>query len=299
MRVKELLLAALSRANHIEDGTPADAREISKARKHFNAALSTYSDSNLVTAFQRVITIEGKEEQVIGKYNMKRGKIMHDVPTFDDLPDPARMTPGKDFGHVREDDTYYRIATMPSNVWYHQSAATPEQELKDLQATDYVPDVIVPNIERVVGAMWRPRNTDGSWGKLDFVPLTSFFIEDAEDIYCAIPEGDNKVKLYLPKSLVGHDIRLIYNTSMKFSDDDYIELPEVYRELLTVAVTVALLSEDVDSDPTQLNNYKSILGALEHQIGGNNVNTRRLVRSEEKSIDCLHRGSFIFNRFRK
>ena len=70
MRVKELLLAALSRANHIEDGTPADAREISKARKHFNAALSTYSDSNLVTAFQRVITIEGKECVVIGRSNI-------------------------------------------------------------------------------------------------------------------------------------------------------------------------------------------------------------------------------------
>lgn len=300
MRVKELLLAALSRANHIEDGTPADSREISKARKHFNSALSVYSDSNLITAFQRVVTITGAEEQVIGKYNMKRGRIMHSVKTADSLPPVARMVPGRDFGHVADTDRYYRVAEIDSQkVWFICPLVEPEAALSSLDCCDFVPDVIVPNIERIVGAMWRPRDTDGSWEKLDFVPLTSFFIEDSETIYCDVPEGDGKVKLFLPKSLVGHDIRLIYNTSMKFSDDDYIELPEVYQELLTVAVTVALLSEDADSDPTQLNNYRAMLTSLEHQIGANNVNTRRLVRSEDRGSSCLYRGSFIYGRFRR
>lgn len=301
MRVKELLLSALSRANHIEDGTPADSREISKARKHFNSALSVYSDSNLITAFQRVITITGAEEQVIGKYNMKRGKVMHTARTRDELPDPTRLTSGRDFGFVQETDEYLRVGQFESaqKVWVNLPGSDPRSALANSGAVDYVPDVIVPNIERIVGAMWRPRDTDGSWEKLDFVPLTSFFIEDSETIYCDVPEGDGKVKLFLPKSLVGHDIRLIYNTSMKFSDDDYIELPEVYRELLTVAVTVALLSEDADSDPTQLNNYRAMLTSLEHQIGANNVNTRRLVRSEDRGISCLYRGSFIYGRFRR
>ena len=58
MRVKELLLTALSRANHIEEGTPADARELNKARNHFNSALSAYSDSNLITAFQKVVDVK-------------------------------------------------------------------------------------------------------------------------------------------------------------------------------------------------------------------------------------------------
>lgn len=301
MRVKELLLSALSRANHIEDGTPADSREIAKARKHFNSALSVYSDSNLITAFQRVVTITGAEEQVIGKYNMKRGKVMHTAQTRDELPDPNRLTIGRDFGFVQETDEYLRVAQFESaqKVWINIPGSDPRSALANSGAVDYVPDVIIPNIERIVGAMWRPRDTDGSWEKLDFVPLTSFFIEDSETIYCDVPEGDGKIKLFLPKSLVGHDIRLIYNTSMKFGDDDYIELPEVYRELLTVAVTVALLSEDADSDPTQLNNYRAMLTSLEHQIGANNVNTRRLVRSEDRGISCLYRGSFIYGRFRR
>lgn len=301
MRVKELLLDALSRANHIEDGTPADAREISKARKYFNSALATYSDSNLVTAFQRVVTVEGKEEQIIGKYNLKRGKVMHTGATVSDLPDPTRLTIGKDFGFTLSDGQYLRVGRYYSDekIWIPLQGETPRLALANSGAVDYVPDVIVPDIERVVSAMWRPKNTDYSWEKLDFVPLTSFFIEDAEDIYSAVPAGDNKVKLFLPKSLVGHDVRLIYNTSMKFNDDDYIELPEVYRELLAVAVAVSLLSEDVDSDPTQLNNYTRMLTAIEHQIGGNNVNTRRLVRTEQDAVDSLHRGSFIFNRFRR
>ena len=301
MRVKELLLAALGRANHIEEGTPADAREIAKARKHFNSALSVYSDSNLITAFQRVVTITAKEEQIIGKYNMKRGKIMHVAPTRDELPDPTRLTIGKDFGFTMEDGEYLKVGQpgTPEQVWMTLPGADPRTALANSGAVDYVPDVIVPNIERIVGAMWRPKNTDEGWTKLDFVPLTSFFIEEAEDIYCDVPEGDNKVKLFLPKALVGDDIRLIYNTSMKFSDDDYLELPEVYRELLTLAVTVGLLTADADSDPTQVNKYSSMLTALEHQIGANNVNNRRLVRPQDRGIDSLHRGSFIYNRFRR
>lgn len=302
MRVKELLLSALSRANHIEDGTPADSREISKARKHFNSALSVYSDSNLITAFQRVVTITGAEEQVIGKYNMKRGRIMHSVKTQEELPPVSRMIIGRDYAFIEDTKKYAEVGqdgASGDKFWRVYNIENQSVALGHMGCCDFVPDVIVPNIERIVGAMWRPRDTDGSWEKLDFVPLTSFFIEDSETIYCDVPEGDGKIKLFLPKSLVGHDIRLIYNTSMKFSDDDYIELPEVYRELLTVAVTVALLSEDADSDPTQLNNYRAMLTSLEHQIGANNVNNRRLVRSEDRGISCLYRGSFIYGRFRR
>ena len=96
MRVKDLLLQALSRANHIEDGSPADARELNKARTHFNSALSAYSDSNLITAFQKVLTMDSMLECVIGKYNMKRGLVMHTAQTLSELPDPRRLGVGKD-----------------------------------------------------------------------------------------------------------------------------------------------------------------------------------------------------------
>lgn len=302
MRVKELLLDALSRANHIEDGTPADARELTKARKFFNSALATYSDSNLITAFQNFIVVDGKEEQVLGKYNLKRGKVMHEAAPGASLPDPTRLTMGKDFGHYQENDTYYFITDTihGRNEWVQAAGAAGREQLVNLDVCEYIPDVIVPGMERVTSAMARPKNAHVGYNKLSFVPLSEFFVDGGEETYCAIPQGDNKVKLFLPKELDGWEIRLIYYTSMKFSEDDYIELPEVYRELLALATTVALLSEDADSDPTQLNNYSAQLSALEHQIGGNNVNTRRLIRpTQNYNGSALHTGSFISGRFHR
>ena len=302
MRVKELLLTALSRANHIEEGTPADARELNKARNHFNSALSAYSDSNLITAFQRVVDITGKTEQVLGKYNLKRGKVMHKAPTLAELPDPTRLTSGKDYGQYLNENgktMFAQIGTYGGQkTWFPVGGSgTIEEKLASLEICDYIPDVIVEDVERIVGVMAKPKNEQGAYKDLDFVPLTSFYTDGGTEIYCSVPAGDNKVKLLLPEELVGWSVKVVYNTSMKFQNDDYIELPEVYRELLTLAVTVGLLSEDADSDPTQLNNYSKMLERLEHQIMANNANTRRIVRKSDKCRNSLYTGSFIYGRF--
>lgn len=302
MRVKELLLTALSRANHIEDGTTAPVKELTKARNHFNSALSVYSDSNLITAFQQSVDVKGKAEQVLGKYNLKRGKVMHTAATLEELPDPSRMTPDKDFGQYNLASgrpMFARIANYGgSRVWMPVGGNyTPEQRLAQCECTDYIPDKIVLNLERIVGAMAREPGNRGAWTELHFVPFGSFYTDDETEIYCAKPAGDNKAKLFLPEELLGWDIRVIYNTSMKFQNDDYIELPEVYRELLTLATAVGLLSEDDDSDPSQLNNYQSMLTKLEHQIMANNANTRRIVRKNPNPRNnLLHSGRFICRR---
>lgn len=302
MRVKELLLTALSRANHIEDGTTAPAKELTKARNHFNSALSAYSDSNLITAFQQSVDVTGRAEQVLGKYNLKRGKVMHTAATLEELPDPSRMTPDKDFGQydlASGSPMFARIATYGgSQVWMPVGGNyTPEQRLAQCDCTDYIPDKIVLNLERIVGAMAREPGSRGAWTELHFVPFATFYTSDETEIYCAKPAGDNKAKLLLPEELLGWDIRVIYNTSMKFQNDDYIELPEVYRELLTLATAVGLLSEDDDSDPSQLNNYQSMLTKLEHQIMANNANTRRMVRKDlNPRNNLLHSGRFICRR---
>lgn len=307
MRVKDLFLEALSRANHIEDGTPADARELAKARKHFNSSLSTYSDSNLITAFQKVITITGQEEQVLGKYNLKKGCVMHtSYEGLEGLPDPERLNPDKDFGEYYFTDSSgnyvrnfaYIVPYVGRNRWFpYPGFNTLEGKLRGLGCCDYVPDVLVEDIERIVAALEKRKDVDGPFSELNFTPLSTFYSNDAWDIYCAVPNGDNKVKLYLPKELVGREVRIVYNTSMKFKDNDYLELPEVYRELLTLSTTVGLLMEDADSDPTQLNNFNTMLVKLENQIAANNANTRRIVRKTEKVIRPLYTGAFIYGRF--
>lgn len=301
MRVKQLLLQALSRANHIEDGTPADARELNKARNHLNSALVTYSDANLITAFQKVVQVTGIEEMVIGKYDMKKGKVMHEGRTVDDLPDPSRMTVGKDFCHVTSTDEYGMPAQSGPDEYYwrfeHISGETPRGQLQRLGCCDYIPDVIVTDIERVTAAMEKRTEDEGPFHDLHFTPLSSFYTNGSWDIYCSVPHGDGKVKLLLPKNLVGREVKLVYYTSMHLGNDDYIDLPSVFTELLTLAVVVGLLSEDADSDPTQLNNYKVMLEKMENQIMANNANTRRIVRKGEKYVRPLYTGAFIYGRF--
>lgn len=305
MRVKELLLEALSRANHIEDGSSADSREISKARKHFRSALTTYSDSNLITAFQKVATFRGAEEQVVGSYNLKKGKVMKEVQTSSELPDVSRLTVGRDYAHVVDSDSWYFVGMVYDSpetgyvkAWMPATSGTTSSErLKGLGCCDYVPDVIVTDMERVSAAMYRT-DDDPSWRELNFVPLASFYVDGGDEIYCSVPHGENKVKLFLPPTVAGLEVRLIYMTSMKFNNDDYIELPEVYKELLTLATVVGLLSEDADSDPTQLNRYTAALEKLEHQIGANNANTRRIARKPGQSgMSLLQSGRFISRRF--
>ena len=300
MRVKDLLLQALSRANHIEDGTPADARELNKARTHFNSALSAYSDSNLITAFQKVLSIDNAVEScTMGKYNLKKGKVMHEASTVDGLPDPARLTPGKDFGHASDGDTWLRVAQIAGDkVWMDDATgSTSEERLASLGCCDYIPDIIVCDIERVVGVMSRRKEERGlAYRNLDFVPLSSFYSNDGMEIYCSRPTGENKVELLLPSYQVGRELKVVYNTSMKFSNDDYIELPEVYKELLTLATVVGLLSEDADSDPTQLKNYTMMMEKLENQVMANNANTRRIVRKDERRYSPLYTGAFICRR---
>lgn len=303
MRVKELLLHALERANHVEDGVPADARELTKARKHFASALSKYSSSNLITAFQRTCDVEYAERQVIGRYNLKRGKVMHEAQTRDALPDPTRLTVGKDFGHTLDDGKYLKVGEVMTQeglvkVWMASIVCdTPEEWLADLGCCDYIPDKIVTDMERVMACMYRMKGQTGSFSKMDFIPLVDFYADVSKTIYNASPVGENKVELLLPSGLENYDFKIVYYTKMEFKDDDYIELPEAYKELLTLAVTVGLLSEDADSDPKQLANYSAQLTSMEDLVGATNVTTRRLTREPDGNcLDSLHTGAFIRRR---
>lgn len=300
MRVKELLLQALSRANHIEDGSTADAREITKAMNFFRSALSKYSSSNLMTAFQKMTDIVYAERQTIGKYNLKKGRVMHEAQNAESLPDPTRLTAGKDFGHAVSSNEWFRIAQVEGvNTWMDDTVGdTPEEKLRSLGCCDYVPDVIVNDMERIMSCMFRMKGQSGAFCKMNFVPLVNFFTDYNETTYCSNPVGENKVELLLPPGMENYDFKIVYYSEMELGENSYIELPEAYKELLTLAVTVGLLSEDADSDPKQLDNYSAQLRSMEDLIGSTNVTTRRLTRENDSGcLDALHTGSFIRRRF--
>lgn len=301
MRVKELLLQALSRANHIEDGTPAEARELTKARRHFESAMSRYSSSNLITAFQRVCDIGSAEKQVVGKYDLKRGRIMHSVKTQEELPPVSRIIVGRDYAFIEDTKKYAEAAQDGSSgdkFWRVYNIENQHDALVQLGCCDFVPDVVVTDMERVMACMCRRKGEDGAFERMQFVPLVNYYADGGSSIYCSYPVGENKSEILLPKGMDEYDFRIVYYTKMEFRDDDYIDLPQAYKELLTLAVTVGLLSEDADSDPKQLANYSAQLTSMEDLVGANNVTTRRLTREPDGGVnDALRSGAFIRRRF--
>ena len=300
MQVKELLLQALSRANHIEDGTPADARELTKARNHFTSALSKYSSSNLITAFQRVCDIGSAEKQVVGKYDLKRGKIMHTVKTQEDLPPVSRMIIGRDYAFIEDTKKYAEVGqdgASGDKFWRIYNFENQSVALGHLGCCDFVPDVVVTDMERVMSCMCRRKDSGEPFSMMNFVPLVNYYADGSRDSYCTYPVGENKSEVLLPPGMDGYEFRIVYYTKMSFKDNDYIDLPQAYKELLTLAVTVGLLSEDADSDPKQLANYSAQLTSMEDLIGANNVTTRRLTREPDGGVnDALRSGAFIRRR---
>ena len=291
-------MQALSRANHIEDGTPAEARELTKARRHFESAMSRYSSSNLITAFQRCVDIPYADRQVVGKYDMKRGKVMHEAKTLDALPPTDKLVGGRDFGFDESTGRYYRVATADGQkVWFPSPFSDPVEALSNFDCCDFVPDVVVTDMERVMSCMCRRKDSGEPFSMMNFVPLVNYYADGSRDSYCTYPVGENKSEVLLPPGMDGYEFRIVYYTKMSFKDNDYIDLPQAYKELLTLAVTVGLLSEDADSDPKQLANYSAQLTSMEDLVGANNVTTRRLTREPDGGVnDALRSGAFIRRR---
>lgn len=385
MIVKEVLLEALSRANDIRRGSAAPAEDITNALAQFNAQLRKYSDNNLVTAFQRVLTFEGAEELVIGKPSYKKNiriTNFETMPTDDQEKNceyyynqfkTGRYTFGKDYFFEKSTGKYYVPAvekfppvlggtlsiynlgktSLPveggqfkdeggryEDSWnvvgahdnldpgemvevgatgtpnspdvgtYLVSTIYPLLKGEVLKKGDYTteylwaevdpseiltfrPDVLCEDISRITSAMYR--SSDGHWNKLNFIPLDQFYTEDDDEIYCSNARGENKVNFYLPPEYIGKEIRVVYNTSMKFGKDDVIELPEVHIELMTLATAKALLISDADADPRLLDGISMELQQVEEQIKMGMASNRRIRRQSE--YDRFHPRAIITGEF--
>lgn len=374
MIVKEILLNALANAGHIHDGDTSEADELGLALRLFNTEMKFYSSKNLITAYQAVLDIDdAKTEQVIGKYNIKKGRRVYVV---DEIPEAKGYV--KDRDYVRKDGETYGLVQNPvpavftvritnpysvpleitkdtsflidgdeRKIEYHPYEAmnvlpvsVTKESSKDVvligaaqnvdvgakvtivdarlnnidcrvvngfelayhwepcgdEPYEYVPDVVCENMERVMTVMYK--TALNQWEKLRFVPLTQFYTEDDDFIYCTSAAGENKVKLTLPEYIKGRSVKVVYNTNMDFQKNDRLELPDNHIALVEVAVTVAILRHDADSDPTRLNNYLAQLKEITDNIEATTVTERRIMRSGEGFAESMLRsGRFITNRF--
>lgn len=293
MIVKEILLNALANAGHIHDGDSSDADELELALRLFNTEMRFYSSRNLITAYQAVIDVnKANGEQVIGKYNVRKGRRVYEM---DSMPSAESYVKDRDYIRNTSSGKFYHIVEIEyesgevSKQWMPCEADEP---------CEYVPDVICCNMERIVTVMYR--DSMGKYNKLRFVPLSQFYTENDDYIYCTSAAGENKVKVIVPDYIEGKPLKVVYNTNMSFQKNDRLELPDNHIALVELAVTVAILRKDADSDPTRLNNYKEQLKEVEDNIEANTVTERRIMRTNngESMNSLLRSGSFIRRRLR-
>lgn len=161
---------------------------------------------------------------------------------------------------------------------------------------EFVPDVFCNDVERIVNVMFK--NSYNQWENLRFVPLSNFYTENDDYIYCTTPVGENKVKLILPRFVKDKEVRVIYNADMEFDKFDRIDVPDAHLTMIELATTVAILIHDADADTTRLNNYQEQLNGIMKDIMSNTATERRIQRSTESVVDNLRSGSFIRRRIR-
>lgn len=292
MYVKELLVEALRRAGHVKAGFPARATEIAVAEGYFNSALRKYSGNSIITAFQKVhtFTLENAET-TIGKPSFKKGKVVSIAHNMREWPDADGLKENKNYlvfipntdvrGH------FFKVANVDNVMTWVPCNA---EEFCESWADEFCFDM-----SAIVKVMVKDKY--GEWVPFEFSTLSEFYCDDRVGIYNADNAGENKVNIRFKECVVGSEIRIIYNASMKFASKDYIELPEDQVELVTMAVEHSILAEDDDSDPKKINSLEVEIQKLEDQLGAKNATTRRITRGSSRytcARDRLIAGVFNF-----
>lgn len=258
MIVREIIFNALSRLGIARHGVaPADQME--KAERILKTSLRTYSGDDIITAFQRVISLElQKAETTIGNFIAKRGKRIH---TGKERPAVADMEPGKDFAYI--DGEWWRVEQVdPTAKTWLRTVGT--------ECCDYVPDVIVEDMERIVAIKVK---TDCGWKDLHRTNLAQLDPDDSTS-YVANPDGERRERIY---TAARGACRVVYNTSMGgLSINSNVDLPEPYIALIELSICVGCART-----AEQLAKYSSELEKAENNIITSNTIERCPQRDPE------------------
>ena len=132
--------------------------------------------------------------------------------------------------------------------------------------------------------------TSIDWTELNFISYAQFYSQSYSDyIVSWQPVQDKLFKLYFKPRFVAQnrECKLIYNVEMIFNDNDPINLPTPYVELLTRALAYRLCIEFPRVDPSKVTLLKSELDDLQQTVIAQNSSNRIITR------ECSFGGSLL------
>lgn len=162
------------------------------------------------------------------------------------------------------------------------------------------PDVIVEAPKLQVPEQVLYKLNENQWIPLNFVSYEQFY-QAPNSTYSVSwqPTGANQYKIYLkPVFLTSARIcKLIYTKEMEYNDNDTVNLPMPYVELLTRALAYSLAVQYPRTDPTHRQELKSELDSLEKMLVAANSSNRIITRDSAGEGSLLSNflgGSFIY-----
>lgn len=119
------------------------------------------------------------------------------------------------------------------------------------------------------------------WTPMEFIAYDNFYSATYSDFIVSWqPVGPNLYKVYFkPRFLQNNpQCKLIYNVEMKYVDDDVVNLPTPYIELITRALAYKLSVRYPRVDTTKQNSLKAEQDELEASLKATNATMRIITR---------------------
>lgn len=160
------------------------------------------------------------------------------------------------------------------------------------------PDVIVeaPKLQSPESCLYRLSDSD--WIPLNFIAYEQFYDGRNGDMSVSWqPTGKNQYKIYFkPRFLSGNrECKLIYTLEMNYNDDDEINLPVPYVELLTRALAYKFSITYPRTDTNKQMSLKTELTELENLLAAANSSNRIITRETGYRNSLL--GNFLGGSF--
>lgn len=147
---------------------------------------------------------------------------------------------------------------------------------------------------------------DGSvdWTPMEFIAYENFYSAAYSDyIVSWKPVGPNLYKLYFKPRFISNnpECKLIYNVEMKYADNDTVNLPTPYVELITRNLAYKMAVKWPRVDESKKNSLKDEMTELEHSLKATNASMHIITRGgygQGGSLQSnLRSGAFISDRF--
>lgn len=171
----------------------------------------------------------------------------------------------------------------------------PEQEYPD-------DNIIVSDIQEPVSVLFKGANSNtGLYQEMNFIAYRQFYSMN-NGVYTVswTPVTANQWRIYFKPQFLSSNwtVKLIYNKRMKYKDNDVINLPPQYIELLIRALAYNMSIQMPRTDTTKTTALGVELEKLEKQIAANNASQVILTRDNCRGsiMSDFMSGNFILNR---